>query len=438
MKIYFENEEEKQEFLEAISDSELCPTLDEQETCGYDCRNCWARALEEMSEVKNHYEKQDKQQDQENELKQEVISRFDNEFAFLSNTYNADILYQGLTYKNAESAYQAQKTKCENLRKVFTETSPYEAKELGKQLVLRNDWDQVSVMKSVVYEKFYQNPEIRILLLNTKDAILAPEGIGSFWGVKDGKGKNLLGMILMNVRDELRSEKKNSHEEKEDFDFLLEEATQFVKNTLQTEIGDSLLYLGNIYYNLMDYNLSESEQKLLTKKIYLINNYSSIPLLTSERIDAIRFMLEFGISEEMVSDVINLSKELAKEFLLTCDMNTFTKLVDHVAVASREYYAPENGDADSDDIENINNAIKAILNLQKNCSDLKNLDYVIDSENVDEMISCLKKFAKTLETCDHARVISELSEILENGEDIPEALHNLLKYCKNKFYTFKK
>lgn len=207
MKIYFENEEEKQEFLEAISDSELCPTLDEQETCGYDCRNCWAKALEEMSEVKNLYEKQDKQQDQENELKQEVISHFHDEFAFLSNTYNADILYQGLTYKNAESAYQAQKTKCENLRKVFTETSPYEAKELGKQLVLRNDWDQVLVMKSVVYEKFYQNPEIRILLLNTKDALLAPEGIGKFGGVEDGKGKNLLGMILMNVRDELSSKK---------------------------------------------------------------------------------------------------------------------------------------------------------------------------------------------------------------------------------------
>ncbi len=436
MKIYFENEEERQEFLEGIAESELCPGLSDQEGCDFDCERCWKKALETMSELLDEAGMDEEKMNED--LEEKIISDFSGEYAFLSNAYNANVLYDGLLYKNAESAYQAQKTNCESLRKVFTETSASEAKELGKQLVLRNDWDPVLVMKSVVYEKFYQNPEIRTLLLNTKNAIFAPEGIGKFWGVEDGKGRNILGMILMNVRDELKSEKKNSYEEKEDFDFLLEEATQFVKNTLQTEIGDSLLYLGNIYYNLMDYNLSESEQKLLTKKIYLINNYSSIPLLTSERIDAIRFMLEFGISEEMVSDVINLSKEFAKEFLLTCDMNTFTKLVDHVAVASREYYAPENGDDDSDDIESINNAIKAMLDLQKNCSDLKNLDYAIDSENVDEMISCLKKFAKTLETCDHARVISELSEILENGEAIPEALHNLLKYCKNNFYTFKK
>lgn len=433
MKIYFENEEERQEFLEGIAESELCPGLSDQEGCDFDCERCWKKALETMSEILDN---QNMCEESEEDGEEKIISDFSGEYAFLSNAYSIGITFNEMLYKNAESAYQAQKTNCEALKKIFTETSASEAKELGRQLALQKDWDQVLVMKSVVYEKFYQNPEIRTLLLNTQNAILAPEGIGSFWGVEDGKGRNILGMILMNVRDELKSEKKNSHEE--NFDFLLEEATQFVKNTLQTEIGDSLLYLGNIYYNLMDYNLSESEQKLLTKKIYLINNYSSIPLLTSERIDAIRFMLEFGISEEMVSDVINLSKELAKEFLLTCDMNTFTKLVDHVAVASREYYAPENGDDDLDDIENINNAIKAMLNLQKNCSDLKNLDYAIDSENVDEMISYLKKIAKTLETCDHARVISELSEILENGENIPNALHNLLKYCKNNFDTFKK
>ena len=93
---------------------------------------------------------------------------------------------------------------------VLTKLNPSEAKRLGRRMRLRSDWEQVKydVMLDVVRAKFNQHPDLAQKLLATGDEELV-EGNDwgdTYWGVCNGRGKNMLGKILMRVRAELRGE----------------------------------------------------------------------------------------------------------------------------------------------------------------------------------------------------------------------------------------
>jgi ribA/ribD-fused uncharacterized protein len=62
-------------------------------------------------------------------------------------------------------------------------------------------------MHEVVLAKFTQHPSLRELLLSTGDALLVEHTAhDSYWGDGgNGSGKNLLGQILMRVREQLRA-----------------------------------------------------------------------------------------------------------------------------------------------------------------------------------------------------------------------------------------
>lgn len=145
----------------------------------------------------------------------EAIREFRDKYFFLSNFYDSKIYYNGLTFKNAESAFQAQKccTKEEKLQ--FVELSPTSAKRLGRRVNLRSDWEEVKeqIMYEVVLAKFSQNPDIKEKLLDTDDMYLEEGNTWNdrFWGVCKGTGKNKLGHILMKVREELRTVENNKN-----------------------------------------------------------------------------------------------------------------------------------------------------------------------------------------------------------------------------------
>jgi hypothetical protein len=73
---------------------------------------------------------------------------------------------------------------------------------------LRRDWEwvKVSIMTDAVRAKFTQHPELRAILLGTGEAkIVEHTENDDYWGDGgDGSGRNMLGQILMRVRDELR------------------------------------------------------------------------------------------------------------------------------------------------------------------------------------------------------------------------------------------
>ncbi len=139
-----------------------------------------------------------------------TISGFRDEYRFLSNFYEAEVTYGGLTYGSSEAAFQAQKCVDEAEKKQFTEFGPGKSKGVGRNVKLRPDWEEVKtgIMEEIVRAKFTQHAELAALLLATGKKILV-EGNrwgDTFWGVdtRTGQGENRLGRILMNVRDELR------------------------------------------------------------------------------------------------------------------------------------------------------------------------------------------------------------------------------------------
>jgi N-glycosidase YbiA len=141
------------------------------------------------------------------------IIAFRGSYAFLSNFYNSGVpidLGDGLLYPTAEHAFQAMKTDDMLERQVICAAdTPHGAKRLGRKVNKRADWDawyRVWAMDVVLTNKFHGNEKLTRYLLATGDAVLI-EGNDwgdTYWGQVDGKGQNMLGILLMVMRQNLR------------------------------------------------------------------------------------------------------------------------------------------------------------------------------------------------------------------------------------------
>lgn len=135
-----------------------------------------------------------------------VIASFKGEHAFLSNFSPCPqgIVFEGIEYPTTEHAYQAAKTMNQAQRvRVRNLPTASQAKKVGRHLDLREDWEEVkvSVMREVLEQKF-TDPGLRAQLLATGETTLV-EGNrwgDRYWGVSNGKGKNVLGLLLMALR----------------------------------------------------------------------------------------------------------------------------------------------------------------------------------------------------------------------------------------------
>ena len=78
----------------------------------------------------------------------------------------------------------------------------------SRKLPLRRDWEAVKdrVMLDALRAKFTQHDDLGVLLLTTGEAMLVERTANdSYWGDGgDGSGKNMLGVLLMRLREELR------------------------------------------------------------------------------------------------------------------------------------------------------------------------------------------------------------------------------------------
>lgn len=133
--------------------------------------------------------------------------KFRNEYYFMSNMCPCEIkfIYGGKEYafKCAESAFQAMKCKNVSDMKKFVNLSGYEAKALGKKVLLKDNWEdiKVNVMNCILKLKF-KNAFHRNMLNNVHGEICEDNDWGdNFWGKHLGYGKNMLGKLLMKIRD---------------------------------------------------------------------------------------------------------------------------------------------------------------------------------------------------------------------------------------------
>jgi ribA/ribD-fused uncharacterized protein len=133
-----------------------------------------------------------------------MIDTFSGEYKFLSNFYPVKVSYAGLIFPSVEHAYQAAKTEDRGeQKKICAMKTAGEAKKYGKQVKLRRDWEsaKLEIMRNLLRQKF-TDPDLKKWLLDTSPQLLVEgnDWNDTFWGICDGKGKNWLGKLLMEIR----------------------------------------------------------------------------------------------------------------------------------------------------------------------------------------------------------------------------------------------
>jgi len=116
-------------------------------------------------------------------------------------------------WPTSEHYFQAQKfLDLKDREEVRRANTPNVAARLDRdqKKKFRKDWEaiKVSVMRQALQAKFMQHDELRQLLLSTGSAYLIEDAPNDdYWGNGgDGSGKNMLGRLLMEVREKLKGE----------------------------------------------------------------------------------------------------------------------------------------------------------------------------------------------------------------------------------------
>ncbi|KVN85996.1 NADAR family protein [Burkholderia ubonensis] len=133
-----------------------------------------------------------------------------------SNLYKRPIVFEGETFKTSEHAYQAGKARKPQVREwILAAPSPALVAMAAHGLYwwdIRSDWSKIKFdrMRDVLRAKFGQHDDLRELLLSTGNARLVESAtvdnpVNRLWGEVNGVGKNMLGTLLMEVREELRA-----------------------------------------------------------------------------------------------------------------------------------------------------------------------------------------------------------------------------------------
>jgi ribA/ribD-fused uncharacterized protein len=134
------------------------------------------------------------------------------EYGCFSNFSLHGFILDDLYWSTSEHYFQAQKfIGTLHLEQIRLANTPKEAAKMGRERKrpLRADWENVKddIMRKAVLRKFETHADIREILLSTgNEDIVENSPIDYYWGCgADGSGKNLLGIILMETREILRS-----------------------------------------------------------------------------------------------------------------------------------------------------------------------------------------------------------------------------------------
>ena len=143
-----------------------------------------------------------------------VINNFSKKYRFLSNFYLCTTIIDDIRWRSVEHYYQASKTNDISKKMlILFAAKPGEAKRIGKNVELIPEWESVkqSIMKKGLEAKFNQNLGLQAQLIKTDGMILIEGNYwhDNIWGdcfcptCSYIPGLNLLGVLLMEVRDSL-------------------------------------------------------------------------------------------------------------------------------------------------------------------------------------------------------------------------------------------
>ena len=136
-------------------------------------------------------------------------------YGAFSNLYQRTITFEGEEFPTAEHAYQAGKARKKNVREwILSAPTPALVAMAAHGLYTWDivpNWSRTKFdrMRTVLKAKFTQHEDLKVLLLSTGDKRLVESGrtnnpVNRLWGEVNGKGTNMLGVLLMELRTELR------------------------------------------------------------------------------------------------------------------------------------------------------------------------------------------------------------------------------------------
>ena len=144
-------------------------------------------------------------------MKQIRFYRLNEPYGEFSNFSAHPLELKGLVWPTSEHYFQAQKfAGTEHEEAIRQARSPRIAARMGRsrERPLRRDWETVKddIMREALQAKFEQHPSLRSLLIQTGDAELIEhtKNDGYWADGGDGSGKNRLGHLLMELRENLR------------------------------------------------------------------------------------------------------------------------------------------------------------------------------------------------------------------------------------------
>ena len=128
-----------------------------------------------------------------------------------SNFSDYPFYLQDRYWRTSEHYYQAQKFKRNSkmFNAIQQSKTATESKELAYSCEIHyDDWENKKIlfMYNALIAKFRQNETLKKELIDTKESYIVEQAVDDdYWGCgADGKGKNILGRLLMYVRDELK------------------------------------------------------------------------------------------------------------------------------------------------------------------------------------------------------------------------------------------
>jgi ribA/ribD-fused uncharacterized protein len=135
-------------------------------------------------------------------------------YGAFSNLYRRNLVFEGQVFATSEHAYQAGKARKPTVRKWLMDAPSPALLAMAAHGLYYWDvtpgWSTMKFdrMRNVLRAKFTQHLDLRELLLSTGDARLVESAtvdneVNRMWGEVKGVGRNMLGMLLMEIRVEL-------------------------------------------------------------------------------------------------------------------------------------------------------------------------------------------------------------------------------------------
>lgn len=147
-------------------------------------------------------------------------------YGAFSNLFRRPIRFEGEVFPTSEHAYQAGKARKKEVKDWLMQAPSPSLLAMAAHGLYYWDiapgWSKTKFdrMKQILLEKFSQHDDLYDLLLSTGDKRLVEtattdNAVNRLWGEVDGKGKNMLGILLMEVREELREMANTKNETSE-------------------------------------------------------------------------------------------------------------------------------------------------------------------------------------------------------------------------------